>query len=888
MNNITIPGNNIKNLILKMGSLKSGWTGKLKLSVFVLVPALTVLIFIFTVLYLKQHTVLKEQAYNEMSVISDEKAARLEEYFDYLEKLITSFASEPSTLEAMTVMSEAFGIISNEVQYSPESIQENYMVNDLRLYYNSEVLPVLEEKTGRNFSYDDFAGSSGQSVLQYLYISDNERQTGQKHLMGRASDNSTYSTFHGSWQPLAAGFAAETGVSDIYLADYKTGNIVYSYRKNIDFATNLYDGPFSNTLLARAFTGITAGPSKGQVLCTDMSLYSGVMMQPVFFLSTPVYEGNTLTGVLILAVGTSALDDIMNVNPTTGVRSFIAGDDLKLRSADRHSENSSGAVMDKSLDIPGLYGSDLDSGYVKYNDFTGRKTFASFKRAEGIQPDWIIFTAADKNAIFSEADKTAGLMLLLAVIFMAALCLVVWGLGNMIFSPLSVIAGNIANIRKGGAFKSVRFKSFPEIAAVDSESEKLASGIDEIVSFIEGLSNENFDVVIATGDGNDRIADTLINLRNKLIQTRTENEIKQKEEDIRNWNSESLALFNDILRSDHDNLEKLSLNIIRNLINKLRANQGGLFLIVEEDGRRYLNLEASVAFDRQKFHKKTIEIGEGLAGECVLEKQTILLNKVPDDYVHITSGLGGSRPTAVVIVPLKKDNTVMGLIEIASFNTFEPHEVEFLEKIAENITETIINVRLNVQNIQLVERFQQQAEEMKAQEEELRQNIEELRATHEQIEKMKAEDKARMDRMLKEMENNKDLLIHVLDNIPGKIFVKDKDGVLLLLNSEVARVYHKKVNEMIGTSDFDNHPYEQAKQYREKELEILARGGETYIQEETLTGEVRYLQTTKKPFHIPGTGETGLLGFQIDVTETRRLQDTVEKLKKEIARLKSV
>jgi len=173
-----------------------------------------------------------------------------------------------------------------------------------------------------------------------------------------------------------------------------------------------------------------------------------------------------------------------------------------------------------------------------------------------------------------------------------------------------------------------------------------------------------------------------------------------------------------------------------------------------------------------------------------------------------------------------------------------------------------------------------------AQEEELRQNIDELRATHEQIEKMKVEEKARMDRMIKEMEDNRDLLIHVLDNIPGKIFVKDKDGVLLLLNSEVARVYHKKVNEMIGTSDFDNHPYEQAKEYREKELEVLAKGGETYIQEETLTGEVRYLQTTKKPFHIPGTGETGLLGFQIDVTESKRLKETIEKLNNEISRLK--
>ena len=78
----------------------------------------------------------------------------------------------------------------------------------------------------------------------------------------------------------------------------------------------------------------------------------------------------------------------------------------------------------------------------------------------------------------------------------------------------------------------------------------------------------------------------------------------------------------------------------------------------------------------KKYLKKRIEIGEGLTGTCALEKQTIFLTDIPDNYIEITSGLGDAPPRSILIVPMKTEEAIFGIIELASFNVFKAHEVQ--------------------------------------------------------------------------------------------------------------------------------------------------------------------------------------------------------------------
>jgi PAS domain S-box-containing protein len=226
------------------------------------------------------------------------------------------------------------------------------------------------------------------------------------------------------------------------------------------------------------------------------------------------------------------------------------------------------------------------------------------------------------------------------------------------------------------------------------------------------------------------IGKELQNLRDHLLTI----SLKEKE---RNWLNVGLAQFADILRNKKSlELKKLADEILSSLIHYVNANQGAIF-IYEDDvkGDEHLNMISCYAYDRKKFLERRIAPGEGLAGQCFLEKETVYIKQAPPNYLTITSGLGQAGPREILITPMLINENIYGVLELASFQEFEPYKVEFIEKLSENIASTIKNVRENEKIVTLLNASQQQAEELRAQEEEMRQNMEELQATQEEMQR---------------------------------------------------------------------------------------------------------------------------------------------------------
>jgi len=258
-------------------------------------------------------------------------------------------------------------------------------------------------------------------------------------------------------------------------------------------------------------------------------------------------------------------------------------------------------------------------------------------------------------------------------------------------------------------------------------------GLFKKTDFAHSIGDGNLDTSLTLLSDEDLLGESLIHMQQSLKVAHEAESLRKIEDEKRQWTNAGLAKFSEILRLNNDKLDMLSAEIIKNVVQYINANQGGLFIYNDDEAENiHFELLATYAFNRQKFIKKQIMLGEGLVGTCALEKQTIYLSEIPDSYIEITSGLGEAKPRCLLIVPLLIEEKVLGIIELASFKEIEQYQIDFIEKLAQSIASTLTSVRTNIRTSQLLAKTQQQSEEMSAQEEEMRQNMEELQATQEE------------------------------------------------------------------------------------------------------------------------------------------------------------
>jgi len=316
-----------------------------------------------------------------------------------------------------------------------------------------------------------------------------------------------------------------------------------------------------------------------------------------------------------------------------------------------------------------------------------------------------------------------------------------------VLHPLKILKENTASRQKQSNFAANEF------GAVESEVNVILEQLTIATEFVAAIGEGKLDVDYTSLDrnyetGKNRLADSLISMQQKL-------KILNDEEQRRQWANEGLTKFVDILRSSNDNINTLGDKIISALVKYTNGNQGGLYILNDEDEHnRYLELISLFAFDNKKFESQKVKLGEGILGQAFLEKETTLLTEIPEEYIRISSGLGGATPKSLLIVPLKVDKDVYGIVEVASFKNFQQHEIAFVEKLAETIASTLASVKAAQKNKQLIEQFQQQTEEMRSQEEEMRQNMEELQATQEEISRKEQEYVAQIKQLERDLEHS--------------------------------------------------------------------------------------------------------------------------------------
>ncbi|WP_333294298.1 HAMP domain-containing protein [Microcoleus sp. CZ3-B4] len=202
---------------------------------------------------------------------------------------------------------------------------------------------------------------------------------------------------------------------------------------------------------------------------------------------------------------------------------------------------------------------------------------------------------------------------------------------------------------------------------------------------------------------------------NQMIANLRETTHKNTEQD---WLKTNLAKFTRMLQGQRD-LETVSKLILSELTPLVSAQHGVFFLMESIEHDPFLKLLSTYAYRERKHLGNRFSLGEGLVGQCALEKERILLTEVPENYVKISSGLGESSPLNVVVLPVLFEGQVTAVIELASFRRFSEIHLTFLDQLTESIAIVLNTIAASMRTEELLKQSQSLTEELQTQQREL-------------------------------------------------------------------------------------------------------------------------------------------------------------------------
>jgi HAMP domain-containing protein/CheY-like chemotaxis protein len=203
---------------------------------------------------------------------------------------------------------------------------------------------------------------------------------------------------------------------------------------------------------------------------------------------------------------------------------------------------------------------------------------------------------------------------------------------------------------------------------------------------------------------------------NQMIANLRETTQKNTEQD---WLKTNLARFTRMLQGQRD-LETVTKLILSELAPLVSAQHGVFFMMeVTDNHPSFLKLLSSYAYRERKNLSNRFHLGEGLVGQCALEKERILLTHVPREYITIGSGLGEASPMNVVVLPVLFEGQVTAVIELASMHRFSEIHLTFLDQLTESIAIVLNTIAASMRTEELLKQSQSLTEELQSQQKEL-------------------------------------------------------------------------------------------------------------------------------------------------------------------------
>ncbi|MHC4822983.1 MAG: HAMP domain-containing protein [Planctomycetota bacterium] len=447
---------------------------------------------------------LLDGAFQKLTVVRETKAEQIHTYFQAVEGQVLTLSESLMVIGAMREFSEAFA----RVEPSGDDDLE------LRLHYESEVLPRLEALPGTPPLADLIPQNRMGQELQRLFLARSPFSLGSRALLDDPGDGSSYADAHARYHPLFRSFLERFGYYDVFLIDSRTGNVVYSASKEMDFGTSLKSGPHRESNLATCFEAVASATTSGSVELVDYSPYLPSYGASASFIASPIFDGDEQVGVLAFQVPIDRIDDIM----TTGGRwedvglgasgeCYIVGADRTLRNESRflvedgesylstlrrHGQDSSviasieaqgSAIGLQVVDTAGVRAVQAgDTGRGVFEDYRGVPVLSSYRPLDLPGIDWALLAEIDEAEALGPAKELRNQIILEQIGIMALIVAGAVFFARSLTRPIERLSGVAASLAKGDLDKPVEVTRRDELGALGASLETMRASLEQMVA----------------------------------------------------------------------------------------------------------------------------------------------------------------------------------------------------------------------------------------------------------------------------------------------------------------------------------------------------------------------------------------------------------------------
>jgi methyl-accepting chemotaxis protein len=469
---------------------------KLRLIVSFLIAGLLPVIAISLYSYHMTKEALEKEAIEQLHAVRDIKGDAVVRYFDMIRDQVLTLSHDIMIQDAMKGFSKAFEEYSKELGYTNiDNIVHKAKMKD---FYSNQYGIKYQDENQETVDVESLIGrlDPNQLALQYQYIGMNPNPMGSKEILDYANDNTTYSKLHAKYHEPIREFLQKFGYYDIFLIDNKSGNIVYSVYKEIDFATSLKTGSFNTTNFAEAFKKASELKDKETFVLVDYQPYKPSFEAPASFIASPIWDGDKKIGVLVFQMPIDRLNAIMNQRSGMGQtgETYLVGPDRLMRS-DSYRNNESYSVIssfrnaeDRKIQSDSVQQAlSFKSGDLMTYNYQGDYVLSAFTPINILGLNWGLIAEVSVDEAFAAVNSLKNTLVVMIAISILAISMFAFFLSSTLSKKIQAIATKLIDSANEVAHSSDTISS--SSTQLSEASTEAAASLQETVSSIDEISS---------------------------------------------------------------------------------------------------------------------------------------------------------------------------------------------------------------------------------------------------------------------------------------------------------------------------------------------------------------------------------------------------------------